>query len=180
MVNYLGLVAKTVMLLVLWLGVIFMLWRKFRLDISERQIFSFGLWTAIFAIGIGFYMRIWIGVLGVIVVLAYFSQKNNWDGFEVFDYLMPIFMVFLAIADFGWEFFLIAILGFLVNANFRKIRWYKSGKPGLAGSIVLLLLGIYLVIYGFKTNFIDQMAGIWLLTGALVSIYLRSKLKLVK
>ena len=180
MVNYLGLGAKILGLLVLWLGVIFMLWRKFRLDILERQIFSFGLWTTLFVVGIGYYMRVWVGILGILITLGYFSQKFDWDGFEVFDFLMPLVMVFLAIVDLNWVYLMLALTGHMVNINFRKFSWYKSGKFGLSGSVTLVGLGVYLIVYGFKTDFIDQMAGIWLLTGALVSIYLRSKLKLLK
>ena len=178
--NYLGLGARVVVLIVMWLGVVFLLWRRFRLDIDEKQILAFGLWTGVFAIWMGFYLRIWIGVLGMVLILGIFSQKINWDGFEIGDYVMPLVMIFIGLAAGEWLMFGIAAIGFLVNTNFRKFSWYKSGKPGLGGLSILALLGIYFVIYGFKTGFIDQVAGIWALTASLVGIYLRSRLKLVK
>jgi len=180
MMAYLGLGLRVIFLVAGWLVVIFLLWRRFRLDIDEKQILAFGLWSGIFAIWIGFYLRIWIGVLGMVIILGYISQKNNWDGFEIADYFMPLAMIYIGLATNGWPIFILSLGGLLVNANFRKFSWYKSGKPGLGGLCVLAALGIYLVIYGFNTNFIDQVAGIWVLTASVVGIYLRSRLKLVK
>ena len=116
--------------------------------------------------------------MGIVILLGYFATKFSWDGFEILDYLVVAMMFFLVLDS--WIFGVIGISGLVGQNIYRNFKWYKSGKPGLPGLITLGIFGIYFVLYGFKTDFTNQIAGIWLLTGSIVAIYLRSKLKLLK
>jgi len=186
----LGLVA------IIWLVYAFLIWRKFRLDSGEREILKFCIWSGMGLFGLGLWLGIWVGIITFLAILWYFNKRYRWDGFEMLDFILPFavfsFLFFmggwnLGWGKWGWMVVIPALTGIMVNWRYRKFRWYKSGKPGLGGLSTLAAVGLLLVIKGFlvegKQYFgiqIDQIAGVWLLTGSLVSVYLRSRLKLVK
>ena len=140
----------------------FVLWRKFRLDFEEKRILKFGILSGIIFLSLGWNIRMWVGVVGVIVFLA---LKRNLDFWEIGDVVFPILSLLI--------FWPTGLLGMMILGTYRKFRWYKSGRPGLSGLVTVGALGIFWVISGFKTGFIDQVMGVWLLTGSLISVYLR-------
>lgn len=172
--------------IILFTVFVFILWRKFRLDYGEREIMTFGILGGLAFVALGLGFRIWAGLLGMMTVLFLFVKKHRWDGWEIWDTIMPILGLFLGV--WYWPFGFSGLLGLWVYGNFRKFGWYKSGRPGLAGLMTFGSLCLILVAKNLgaddKLNVAgitaDQIAGIWLLTGVLVSIYLRSRLKLLK
>lgn len=140
---------------------LFILWKKLKADASAETIFSLG-FLVIFAI-LASLKYFWLLVILVIAVSALCIRKFKMRFNEVFDALvialLPwISIVFLknsvtssSLSEFI-KFIVVLILiclYYLIDTNYKRFIWYRSGKIGLAGGVTLLLLIIFYCVMLF-------------------------------
>lgn len=175
-----------------------------RLDYDEEKIFSWTISTvAIMAITglvgywvvyrvIGFWVV--IAILGGVYLLRKWSKKHDWDFWEWLDYVGGWMLMVGTVVFFSWgpEMWVYGV-GYLVSLivvkilarNYRKIRWYTSGKPGFSGLAAIICIAVVDILADFTGDRQLYFLGItarqwlaaWLLTGSTVVLYLRGKLK---
>lgn len=143
---------------------------------------GFGFWAAA-AIVIGVY------------VLGKWSHKHNWDFWEWLDYVGWWVLVMGTVAFLSWGpdtlwygvGYLAGVVGVGILAkNYRKIRWYMSGKPGFTGLVALIWIAVVEIGVAFAGGDNKYLIGVsvrqwlaaWLLTASIVVLYLRGKSKI--
>lgn len=167
----------------------FVLWKKLREEYRDEEILRFSIFVLVFGI-IGYLFRKYFegsGIVLSVVLGTYVWCKNNkWEFWELFDVLTPV-AVFVW---FGITFKIFALgllfLLLLVKSNYRKFRWYKSGKMGLVGLSGVLIYGLYEIGVAFSRQSgiylgslrINQIVSAFIISYAGVAIYLRSDRKL--
>jgi prolipoprotein diacylglyceryltransferase len=133
------------------------------------------------------------GLVAILGILKWWSKKHNWDFWLLADfsalafYLSLVFLFlgsFLSTAQSSELFFLGAalvglIFGAFFQSRYRKVIWYKSGKPGfaaLASMAVWALLMMTLEIL-LKTGiylYFEKFAYLVIVITALFLLYKRS------
>jgi len=177
----------------------FVLWRRLREEYDGKKILEFWiLSTACVAIiggGINWmlYKRagvwIWGGVGGMILALWWWCKRQEWKSWEVIDEMGwsgGWVMAILAIGRGAWERGAVYLAGLvflkLVSQNYRRWRWYASGKPGLVGLLGMAWAsGTELAIVNSGNGYLywgglglSQWVGLWVLIASGVVVYLRS------
>lgn len=167
----------------------FVLWKKLREEYKDEEILRLTIYIMMFGIA-GYYLRYYLEgsgiLLAVVLALYLWSKRNKWEFWEILDIVAPILMF----VWFGVTFMFVA-LGALavlifVKGNYRKFRWYKSGKMGLVGLTGILLYGLYEIGVAFSGQSgiylgslkISQIVSAFIVSYTGVAIYLRSDRKL--
>jgi hypothetical protein len=166
------------------------MWRRLREDFTYDDVFTFTLWLA---------AAVLLGQkgdsMGVIALSAgalwWWCRKKEWDFWELIDFVsvVGLWLWFGSSLAWGpgavWD-TISALLGILlawyIRNNYRRFRWYISGKLGLVGLFVLLyfsvsqvVIAIFLptkVYWGSLT--LNQLIAAWVIAFSVVAIYLRS------
>lgn len=139
---------------------LFILWRKIREDYLSSQIFGLAfliyfsvivyiLTRPLYVIKFSEWVVIIVPVIIILVYCRFARMRLN----EVMNALVPGILVsylnYYVYAVFSGNTFLILaiipliLLGFLfayLEKNFKKLHWYKSGKVGFSGFVVLTIL----------------------------------------
>jgi hypothetical protein len=185
----------------------FTTWRRMRLDHEEEGILG---WTTLTVIGVTLvgWFTYWLmyrkpgflitgGVLAELYLLLRWSRRQKWDFWEWLDWVgwWMLCLGGVGFAAFGQKFWIYAAAYFLgllivslIEKNYRKIRWYLSGKPGFAGIAAIMwicVVEIVMPMFGFDSLFlagvsVRQWFAAWLLTAGAVVLYLRSGRKFSK
>jgi len=135
--------------------------------------------------------------IGAIFFSWYWTKKKNWNFWIVVDGLTPSWLTFLLITNLSsfltnFNQLLIPKLSLLIATflavlflfkNFRKIHWYKSGKPGFIGcsAITFYCLGLAALdfYYGIEVYLSTILAFLIVLT-AVFFLYRRSEREIKK
>lgn len=179
----------------------FLVWRRMNRDYEEEKIFM--LLVVMMVAGIvSSYVWSWViyrewgtslygAILGVVAGLWLWCKSNNWNFWEWADVVGGIFLPMMAVGGLAWgpagltRFAGAVLLGLVavgLTDNYRKFRWYKSGRVGFgalvsAGAVCLLELIVAFVETGavyFGGLTVRQWVAAVFLTVCLVLIYLRS------
>lgn len=164
----------------------FVLWRAMRVDYEQEEILSLTVWLAVLAwLGSGIWAWWWDiktvggGLVGMMVGLLWWCRgKKKWDFWEWLDNVAWVSLGVGALGSLGWGPDGVISGGMLVVGlgvgkwvwnNYRKFRWYTSGKPGFSGIFALGWWGIVIAI--------GRPDGVywapWVVIAAMVAIYLR-------
>lgn len=179
----------------------FLIWRKMRSDFSNDEIFGFTL-NMMFGVVAGCMIgsvietgRLpglsgWGITLGGWWALRRWCAKQKWDFWELFDWiaLSGLWLWFLGSMFYGYEARLALVGSFtgimmtwVVRKNYRKFRWYPSGKDGIIGLFSVLVFAIYEVvvavinpvsIYWWGLT-LSQTIAAWVIAICVVTMYLR-------
>jgi len=141
---------------------IFFFWRRLKEDYISKAIFNAAFLTLIATLVFSQFARLtdhqnawfWGGFVGFFMSVMFFARSYKFKIFELYeaagrsalfliiaiglaDYLSFQNIKSLAIAGFC-----IALFGLfiVVDANYRKFTWYRSGRVGVAG---LIILGVF-------------------------------------
>ncbi len=180
----------------------FLIWRRLREDYPDEEIFTFNVFVLAAgiagALAAGWLERGYFGAFsgwGMFVTgtaaIWQWCKRKKWDFWDLSDYLAVLSMWLwllgsLALGperklDMGFAAGGIIILSGVKN-NYRKFRWYKSGKVGLTGLIGVLyfcaaeisvaMLSPIKVYWGGLTA--GQWISSWTAAFTLVGIYIRA------
>jgi len=184
----------------------FFWWRSMRLDFEEERIFggTIGLVSLIGLIGLIEFLVIktikiemgglWILGLGFWWWLCF---KNKWDYWEWLDLLVPTGLLFgvginLSIGTsrfvYAAGYFLVWIINRIIAKNYRKMKWYLSGRIGISGLAGILFWSLFqMVVEIWSSNgiywvglTIGQWVSVLLFTVSITVLYIRSERKILK
>jgi prolipoprotein diacylglyceryltransferase len=191
-------------LAILWSS--FILWKRLREDYPDEEIFSFNV-ILVFMVMAGALAGGWLewGKIGAISgwgmvitgvsALWQWCNKKKWDFWEMADFLaiLSLWMWFLGSLAWGpaakWG-VISAAVGILVISliknNYKKIRWYKSGKVGLTGLMAICYFSVVQISLAMVVQpkvywdglTASQWVSSWTVAFGLVGIYLRAGRKL--
>lgn len=141
---------------------LFVFWRKLKEDYYQESLFSLGLaqyvllavlYFVSFSTGLieFFYLEIVFILLGYFLI-SYWFKRDSANKLEITEGMLLAFWL----VDLLWSVFqllfwavglsLFSLLVFLViNKNYRRFNWYKSGRVGIAG---ITALGLRALIKG--------------------------------
>lgn len=144
---------QTIVTIVWILGGSFAMWRKQKQNYESTDILdlytklTFGvlvIWFIAWLSGVSFRPQ-WVVMVGSLVGVYWMNKKLWFDGYEWFDVLVGYGLQSWAVLtlvwtgiDRWWEVVWAGVgwlISLIVLKNYRRIRWYKSGKPGLAGLV---------------------------------------------
>lgn len=124
---------------------------------------------------------------GVALFAFWWSRKKEWDFWLLVDILMPVLLVVFLLGSFGVSpptfpqkvllGALTLVLSFFLVRYYRKLIWYKSGKPGFAACScsAIFFLGIFVLDFFRDNRLYLELAGAVLIVAlALVFLYQRS------
>lgn len=134
-------------------------------------------------------------VIGAIGVIIYYSKKKEWDLWVVLDEIIKAFFVVIIFSAVGYYIsnpslygllFIVISLGFgllrfFLTKYYRRLIWYKSGKPGFVCLITftIFIFSYLLLDFFFKKGIVWEGAGFFVLSiYALGITYYRSGRKL--
>lgn len=119
-------------------------------------------------------------VLGAASVILYYSKKKDWDLWVVLDEAIKVFFVVTTLSGLGYflssgQFyalsfvivsFLVGIGSFLLTKYYRRLIWYKSGKPGFVClTMFALFTFLYLLLdFFYKKGIVWEGAGFFVLS----------------
>lgn len=133
------------------------------------------------------------GLIAGMAVVWYTCRKEKGDIWEWTDIISLPVLTWGVIMYLTWGMYLRAgllagatLFGWITSKTYRKWRWYKSGRPGAVGMVSIVGWGIVQVAVAFiqpdKLYWgeltANQWIGSWILTAAVVGLYLRSGKKL--
>lgn len=146
------------------IGFLFLVWRRLKEDYSSNNIFSFcfivlsfmltGFLVGIFLgsvikpsnifrpTEIWFWFSVIFGFIGFIVAI-YSMRLRFYEALEavIQGFLFWLFIIFINFSVLIAIFIIVLVFSFgVLNKNYRKFTWYKSGKVGFSG---LFLLGVF-------------------------------------
>jgi len=182
----------------------FVLWRRWREEYTDEEIFSFSLVSGAGILIAGTAAAIvqqgrtelgvtaWGMILGLYATVFWWSKRKKWNVWETWDSLtgivawvwaMTAWMEGIIPAVLAW-FSLLVVAG--VKNNYRHWRWYKSGKTGVISLVFLGWFAIGQIAVAFLTPAgiywggleIRQWVSAYLLAFVIVAIYLRSGRKI--
>lgn len=136
-----------------------------------------------FAVGLGYWW--WL------------SRRNKWDFWEWADVIIPSGLLFGMVINLSigpgrsvsaGGYLIAWIISRIVSKNYRKLKWYLSGRIGLGGLSGILIWSLFqMVVDIWKGNgiywvglTINQWLSILLFTVSATAIYLRSGRKITK
>lgn len=168
----------------------FVTWLKMREDFTNEEIFTFTSWLIVGG-GIFFIGGKVIGIAGLVAVLWWWCYKNKWDFWDLFDFLAIVGLWWWLGGNLAWGMEALwqsvfaavgIIIAWWVRTNYRKFRWYTSGRVGLVGLTVLATFLTAQIVVAMFTPVkvywwglsLDQLAAAWVMAFTLVVIYLRS------
>lgn len=150
---------------------LFLLWKRLKDDYSVNQVFGLGFYILLTLFVFGKVSKIffpaywfWFGVLGVIIVTLISIWKNKMMmietveavGIALFPMTSFIFLIdaitkssFVSLGAFFVIFFLLLLFGYF-EKNYRKYSWYKSGRVGFSGIVVM---GIFFLVRALVSLF---------------------------
>lgn len=168
----------------------FILWRRLRDDYDGERLLTLWLWLVVAAwVGSGVWAwwnpglrQPYLAVVVPTLVLWWWSRRNKWSFWELLDAWAPVSLAVVVLAAVGWgpagSWVALAAVGgvflaAIVRRWYRRWRWYRSGKVGVEGMAALAWWGVInLVIAKFSIGAVYSLA--WMVTAALVVVYLRS------
>lgn len=130
-------------------------------------------------------------VLGATGMIIYFSRREKWDLWVVFDEMIKMFFIFLTFSNLGlylsnrdlFTLILAAVslifgaISYFLTKYYRRFIWYKSGKPGFVSLLMFAIFVFFYLILDFflKRGIVWEGAGFFVLSlYALAIIYYRS------
>lgn len=131
----------------------FIFWSRLRADYKEEEVLSMSWYILVAAVIGGLIGRLAIyepqaGIIfGGLVALIWFGRKSEINAWEEADILGVLMLALGVILNFSLGrnrlimagFMLLGLaLAIIVKKNYRRFRWYKSGKPGVVGLFGLL------------------------------------------
>lgn len=148
------------MIVFILLGILvftFVFWKGLKEDYAAEMIFNtaiFGLFfsTVLASFTYFLYQPIWFwcGLLGLVVGMLTGIRVYKLRMFEVFDAAIIAFLFLQAILLIGFSIFngpinlillaiaaICIILYFILQANYRRFSWYRSGRVGFSGFVVM-------------------------------------------
>lgn len=194
----------------LWLPVVFVLgsfilWRRIREDYDEEEIISLVILMALGAAVASLVLNLLIyrktgwwpvgAAAGGVAVLVTWCVKKGWEVWECLDAAGDIVLlagvgVALGWGIKAWPLAGILVLGLIVTEllrrGYRKIKLYKSGKPGLSGLVALACVFFAQMVVAIKLPGglywvgleVSQLVSGLLGVGCLIVIYLRAGYRL--
>ena len=151
-----------VVLFLLSLVYLFVFWRKLKEDYYQESLFSLGLTQYVFLAGlylvatrarlVNFYYLEMIFALGGYLLISYWFKRDSANKLEIAEGMLISFWL----VDALWSSYLglfwgaglsifSAIVFVVVNKNYKKFNWYRSGRVGIAG---ITALGLRSLIKG--------------------------------
>ncbi len=179
----------------------FSIWRKMRSDFTSDEIFGFTL-NLVFGLTVGCLigsvietgrlpgLSAWGIVIGGWWALRRWCTMNKWDFWELFDWsaLFGLWLWFWGsiFYGFGARFalagsFAAIMVTWIVRKNYRKFRWYPSGKDGIVGLFSVLAFAVYEIVAAIINPVrvywwgltLSQTIAAWVIAICLVIMYLR-------
>ncbi len=149
---------------------LFASFRRLRQDYPDQEVVKMSLLTlissgAFYYLFSRFSLQLYFtaGLLGLILVVYYFAQKNNWRFWAVMEHLVIPGLVTWAVISFGnWFQMGAVVLVLLTNLywkNYRRFSWYPSGKIGFLFLIDLVLFSIFRIGLDFWQNRLIELAS---------------------
>ena len=184
----------------------FIIWKRLREDYTDEEIFTFNLflmaWITAGALAGGWAewgrpgaVSGWGMIITGVSALWQWCNRKKWDFWEISDFLAILALWMWLFGSLAWGpgakwGFVAATIGILlislIKNNYKKFRWYKSGRVGLTGLSALLYfcaaqISIAMVIqpkvyWGGLTA--GQWVSSWIAAFVLVAVYLRAGRKL--
>jgi hypothetical protein len=168
----------------------FVIWRKMREDNISEEIFSLTVWLAAAAL-VGRAADSMGVAVATVAVLWWWCRRKEWDFWESLDFLAVVGLWLWLGGSLAWgpgakwdlsAAVLGIILAWYIRENYRKFRWYASGKVGLVGLFSLLFFSLSqeMIALFTPTNVywegltINQLIASWVIAFSLVAIYIRS------
>src|SRR3989344_5582059 len=131
----------------------FMVWRRWREEANDEEIFNFTLWLTVWAVmgaviwSLVEYGRVGMpvgwGIVGAVAAGGWWwCRKKGWDWLEIMDFLAVLGLWLWWAGSIAWgpaaRWATVAasggiVLEWYVRRFYRRFRWYKSGKMGLVG-----------------------------------------------
>lgn len=116
------------------------------------------------------------GLLGLVLVIYFFAQQNNWRFWAVVESLsVPGLVVWLLVSFGNWFQMGAAIVVLLSNLywqNYRRFSWYPSGKIGFLFLIDLVQFSVIRIGLDFWQNRLIELASwvvvFWLSVAAII------------
>jgi hypothetical protein len=181
-------------------------WRTMRIDYEEEKIFggTLGMILLMGLIGVGSSLitktvGVEVGFLWImgLVFWWWICIKQHWDFWEWLDVLVPsglLLGVFISLAIgpvrfiYAGVYFGVWLINRWVAVNYRKIKWYESGRIGFSGMVGIFGWSLSeMVVEIWKGNgiywvglTIDQWLSVVVFTVSLTAIYIRSGRKITK
>jgi len=114
----------------------FFVWRRQRWDFLQQDIFELTglLWLAV---GIGTLGGVYVSVAMGVVTTFWWCKRKKWNFWEWSDELGPLSLLVISVGQLNPIVAVGVPMALWVRENFKKIRWYKSGRLGLAGLTAL-------------------------------------------
>lgn len=119
-------------------------------------------------------------VLGAVGVIIYYSKKKEWDLWVVMDEAIKVFFVVVIFSGIGYYladpslyslcFVIISVLlgtlRIFLSKYYRRLIWYKSGKPGFVSltTFAFFALSYLLLDFFFKKGIVWEGAGFFVLS----------------
>jgi hypothetical protein len=187
-----------------WSG--FVIWKRMKEDFQNDEIFTFNfilvIWIVAGALAGGWLewggfglISGWGMVITGVAALWQWCMRYKWDFWELADFLAILALWMWLLGSIAWGpeakwgaggAILGIILISLVKNNYKKFRWYKSGRVGItalaaicyfsAAQISIAMALPVKVYWGGLTA--SQWVSAWSMAFALVGIYLRAGRKL--
>jgi hypothetical protein len=178
------------------------MWNRLRDDFPDEEIFTFYLILLFFIVagalagGWAEWGRFgaisgWGMVIAGVAALWRWCSRKKWDFWEMSDFITILALWVWLIGSIAWgpeaKWGIICaavgiVLVSLVKNNYKKIRWYKSGKVGLTGLVAVFYFSVSQisvammiptkVYWGGLTA--SQWVSSWTLAFTLVGIYIRA------
>jgi hypothetical protein len=145
---------RIILILILVVVADFVLWRRWREEYTDEEIFSFSLVVGLLAavggvVGAGaeaghleWGISGWGAAVAAVTGVVWWSRMRQWDAWETLDGVTPVgawlwalLVLLIGRADGHWVQVAVAWLGLgvvaIIRLGYRRWRWYKSGKMGL-------------------------------------------------
>jgi prolipoprotein diacylglyceryltransferase len=119
-------------------------------------------------------------VIGAIGLIIYYAKKKGWDLWVVFDEAIKVFFVVIIFSGVGYYLsspslyalsfvvlaLIIGVLRLYLSKYYRRLIWYKSGKPGFVSlTTFALFIILYLLLdFFFKKGIVWEGAGFFVLS----------------
>lgn len=173
---------------------LFLLWKKLKDDYSSHQIFSLAFLSLFFSLGLILVSRyiypeawFWFAFLGMAAGFVFSVYRFKLMFYEVLEglavSLIPLLAfqyLFDSVANASFSsFFLLIFLVFLsglyifLDRHYMKFGWYKSGRIGFSGLVILALFFLLRIAVAVLSKGVISFIGNydWLISGVLSFLF---------